>query len=163
MVQPEGWNEIFEAMSDSEVIDWAISRIEQEDWTGCLDGLNGQEKDFVRVTRFQGIFGNGGLEYFFECDQYGQDTVGSLRRLGLIELAELLDRVFAYVPRSPGCRYTIDLDQMIQNKDPVFAGLEEAAWEHFDSIAPVLANFIRRNSGAFAHLKDRKPYDPISK
>ena len=163
MVSGEEWNKAFESMSDDEVIDWVICRIEQEGWTDCLDELNEQEKDFVRGVRFEGMFGNGGLPYFFECDHFGHDTVGSLRRLGLPELAEYLDRTFAYAHPSVGCPCAIDLDRMTETGDPIYAGLEEAMWFHFKAVTPALAAFVRRNPDAFAHLLSRAPYDPHSR
>ena len=122
--------------------------------------MNDHEKDFERGIRFGCIFGNGGFEYFFECDQYGQATVDSLRRLGLSELAECLAQVFAYAPPPPGGEHTIDLNRLIETKDPVFSGLEDEAWKYFKGINPALASFVRRNPGPFAHLQERVPYDP---
>lgn len=150
-----------QTMTDDQVIDWTIERIEQADWTGDLSGLNEYEQDFSRAVRFFLMFGNGGFQYFFECDQYGISTVSSLRNLGLIQIADFLEQAFISYPPPPGGNYTIDLDQILETEDPHFFSLDEQAWLLFDQIGPAIAAFVRNNSNQFAHLVGRAPYNPL--
>ncbi len=148
-------------MTDDEVIDWTIERIEQADWTGDLSKLNEFEKHFTRGVRFLLMFGNGGLQYFFECDQYGISTVLSLQSLGLSQIADYLDRAFSLFPPPDGCSYTINLDHVLETEDPAFFELDNQAWLLFDQITPALAAFVRDNYKEFAHLESRKPFNPV--
>lgn len=97
---PPRFDSVFEG-PDAELIMDLVRRIEGPKWRPeHIMSLSTSEALVVRLCRFDGIFGNGGLQYWFECDAdiYGKHTGGAFRAVGLPDAAEALDAAYDVFP-----------------------------------------------------------------
>lgn len=159
------FDQLFE--QSNEQLFWGlITRIEGEDWTrDRIPSLEPAHAVLVRVAFFSGIFGNGGLQYWFECDSphYHLATAEALRTIGLPEAADALADAYRLF-RTPkeyedfGRRM-----QCLQERKAEFEVCEGKLWYDYQRIEWEAGRFASRNRQAFEGLRHRLPYDSSSR
>ncbi|MEZ6035945.1 MAG: DUF4375 domain-containing protein [Planctomycetota bacterium] len=161
--RPPRFDAVFDG-PDSDLVYDLIARIEGPRWRlEQLMALTTPEIHLVRLCRFDGIFGNGGLQYWFECDHEvcGRHMGESFRAVGLDDAAEAMDLVFEVFP-TPLHYDDFQLRMAaLSNLADDFAPLEQRLWLAHDEIAARVADFARRHKGAFEHLRHVRPWDSL--
>lgn len=136
-----------------------VGRIEGPDWSpDHIQALAEPERHLVCLMRFEGIFGNGGLQYWFESfnREDCEWSITALHAVGLTDAAEALRAAVAAVP---------DYDdwggRMAALGRPEFNAYEDRLWAAFDSIGASVAAYARAHRGAFERLRARRPWDSV--
>jgi hypothetical protein len=160
---PERFDAVFSGPDDELVMD-LVGRIEGPKWKPThVMSLSPPEAHLVRMCRFDGIFGNGGLQYWFECDSemYGRHTSVAFRVARLDDAALALDDAYSIFPTQ---RHYDDFDMRMRAVRE-FAGrfktLESRLWRWHSEIPPRAAAFARDNKAAFEHLRRVRPWCSI--
>jgi muconolactone delta-isomerase len=160
---PARFDSLFEG-PDADLIMDLVGRIEGPNWRPeQILSLSHPEAHVVQLCRFDGIFGNGGLQYWFECDSeiYGKHTSEALRAVGLAEAAGALDEAYAVFPTQ---QHYDDFElrmAALRNQAVSFQPLEQRLWRAHGEIAARAADYARRNKHAFEHLRNTRPWCPI--
>ena len=151
--------------SDVDLMLDLVGRIEDHKWhPRRILSLSEPEAHLCRLCRFDGIFGNGGLQYWFECDDsklYGVHTASALRAIGLPDAAEALEQAYALFPSTVHHEDSDLLIEALSERASDLEPLEEQLWRVHEEITPRTAEFVRANRSAFEHLRTRRPWDDL--
>jgi hypothetical protein len=162
---PPRFDSVFEA-PDAELIMDLVGRIEGPKWRPeHIMSLSDPEAHVVRLCRFDGIFGNGGLHYWFECDAdiYGKYTSKALRAVGLPDAADALDAAYEVFPTQ---EHYDDFElrmAALRNLADQFQPLEERLWQAHGEIDTRAADYARRHKDAFEHLRQTRPWCSLTR
>lgn len=151
---------LFEGGDEDLVLD-LVGRIEGPEWQPKnLLSLPGSVAHIVRLCRFDGIFGNGGLQYWFECDSelYGQHTSASLRAVGMTDAAAALDAAYQTFPtpyhyENWGLRM-----EALKNFAVNFEALEARLWQAHPAVMASTAAYARDHKSDFECLRKTRPW-----
>lgn len=152
--------------SDEKLLRGILSRIEDHQWSRSkLRQLPPEHKTVRRIAWFRAIFGNGGLQYWFECDSedYGVATVEDLRAVGLERSADALAKAYSLFERPEDWSDFEKRMSAIRAHGDTIAECETVLWSEFGDLEASGGKFVRRNRSAFDDLKTKLPYDPVSK
>lgn len=149
---------------DGDLVFDLLARIQGPDWQHeKLPSLSPPAAHLVRLGWFDVIFGNGGLQYWFECDSevYGRHLSESFRAVGLDDAAEAMEQVFEVFP-TPVHYDDFELRMAaLRNLADAFQPLEDRLWlAHFE-IEKRVADYVRSHRDAFEHLRHVAPWDSL--
>lgn len=154
------------AGSDSDLFWGVITRIQDHTWNprNLLD-LPPAEQTVIRIARFSGFFGNGGLKFWFEQDgeSLGKATVGALREIGLQQSASALEHAYSIFSSAAEWQDWNQRMAAIRTHEGVIAASEVTLWAEFRELEGAAGRYIRSHRNAFDRLRSRHPYDPVSK
>ncbi len=155
--------EVLDRGSAEEVAQAIGTRIEQADWTGNLHALSEPERVFERVYSFYWIFGNGGLPAVFEVGgPYGlEQTADALTVIGQPVIADAIREALALPVGDADDRTQRIVERLRADYDKLPDEFDTPVWHAWDEVLPSLADYVRRNRVAFAHLAEREPFDPV--
>lgn len=152
--------------SDVELFWGVITRIEDAAWKASkVVSLPKEQQVVERVVWFHSIFGNGGLQYWFEQDgeNYGAATAVALRAIGLERSASALEQAYALFASAADWQ---DWDRrlaVVQASATVIQESEKVLWTEYESMEGRAGRYIRGNLHAFEDLRSRLPFDPVAK
>lgn len=143
-----------------------ITRIEDHAWhPSKMRGLPREQVTVLRVAYFGVIFGNGGLQYWFEQDStdYGLATVEDLRAVGLHRSADAMATAYGLF-KLPADWEDWDrrMGVVAASRSAVEAS-ERVLWSEFKQLELAAGRFIKDHRIAFDDLRHRASYDPVSK
>ena len=151
---------LFEGRDEDLVLD-LVGRIEGPEWQPKdLQSLPAPVAHIVRLCRFDGIFGNGGLQYWFECDSdlYGRRTSIALRSVGLTDAANALDQAYDTFP-TPYHYDNWDLRmEALKNLAVDFEPLEKRLWQAHPEVMGKAAAYARGHKSDFEYLRRTRPW-----
>jgi Domain of unknown function (DUF4375) len=146
---------------------WAmITRIQDHSWhVSKLRQLPAEQATILRVCWFRVIFGNGGLQYWFECDSpdYGAATVLALRAVGLERSADALANAYQLFATSENWEDWERRMKTVEARRADIDACDATLWSEFNVLETAGGRFVRANREAFENLRDKLPYDPVAK
>lgn len=157
---PPRFDSVFDG-PDAELIMDLVGRIEGPTWRPeYIMSLSAPEGHVVRLCRFSGIFGNGGFQYWFECDAtiYGMHTSEAFRAVGMPDAAGALDAAYEVFPTQA---HYDDFElrmAALRNLADDFRPLEDRLWQAHGQVDARAADYARRHKGAFEHLRLIRPW-----
>ncbi|MGE3171574.1 MAG: DUF4375 domain-containing protein [Planctomycetota bacterium] len=161
---PARFDAVFGGPDDDLVLD-LVARIEGPDWRPeHLLSLPEPWAHVVTLCRFDGIFGNGGLQYWFECDTglQGTRTCAALRAVGLPDAADALAAAYQVFP-TQGHYDDMGLRMAtLRERTAEFEPLEQRLWEGHERVMAHTAAYARANRAAFEDLRRRRPWHSLT-
>ena len=154
-----------DAEADSAFVSDLVGRAEGPNWDPAqLSIICEAQATIAHAVRFEGIFGNGGLQYWIECDDrryYARKSVAAFRRLQLTTIASALDELYDAFPLSEAYD---DFDWRIQRLEDLSEELERldtACWKAHGDIDAALVAFVRAHRSEFEPLRELRSWCSI--
>lgn len=152
--------------SDDELFWGVVTRIEDREWEQSkLLTLPPEQQVVIRVAWFRSIFGNGGLQYWFEKDGdlFGLLMVDALGVIGLERSASALRQAYAVFSSPADWKDWNRRMVTIRQHASAIEASEAILWTEFKALEGAGGRYIRSQLSAFDILRSRRPYDSVSK
>lgn len=125
------------------------------EWGENLEKLTEPQKNFFLNQVFEIEVNNGGIsQYFFNSSgQHAHETVESLKVIGAMKIAEILQNAIAIfpkasVPKDDDKRESV-LEKMEKKGDEIWEKLEEKFYEYPDNLNELNLAYVRKNIDQF--------------
>lgn len=120
-----------------------------------FENLNEAEKTFLYVEIFEAEVNNGGFDqYFFNSSgDYANETLESLKKIGALKTAKLVEEAFSYFPENPIPKDNEKRRKILENIDTKtcekWNELEDVFYQNEENIGGLALEYVRQNKTEF--------------
>lgn len=120
-----------------------------------FENLNESEKTFLYVEILEAEINNGGFDqYFFNSSgDYANETIKSLKKIGALKTAKLVQEAFSYFPENPIPKNNEKRREILEKIDEQtserWTQLEDQFYLYEENINELLLKYVRKNINKF--------------
>lgn len=120
-----------------------------------FENLNEAEKTFLYVEILEAEINNGGFDqYFFNSSgDYTNETLESLKKIGALKTAKLVEEAFKYFPENPIPKDNEKRREILENIDTKTSEkwneLEDEFYLYEENIGGLALEYVRQNKTEF--------------
>lgn len=120
-----------------------------------FENLNEAEKTFLYVEILEAEINNGGFDqYLFNSSgDYANETLESLKKIGALKTAKLVEEAFSYFPENPIPKDNEKRHEILENIDAKTSEkwneLEDKFYLYEENIGGLVLEYVRQNKTEF--------------